>query len=498
MKFYFALFVAIFFLLTNLALSNPPAALSHQEGSHDHIYIHMSESGYEPREIVIETGQTVVFENTGSTQHWPASDSHPSHTFYDGTTVDEHCQPDSEPTFDACGAIEPGDSWSFTFDRPGNFEFHDHLWPQLTGTITVEGDDLSSFEPAEAVGKKAETTNQGFFAKIIQFFVSIKNRLLGESTGQNQNLSKIKTGHSSKEELRSLSQSYLDLLEEQDPGTALRTLADDSESDEKLMSFCHDILHDLGHAAFEKHGSFEEAAKYQTDFCNSGYLHGVFEAYFETVDDPLSEVGNLCDSINQTKSKFEKWQCNHGIGHGIMYLTGGDLDESLQLCADYLDGENIESCQNGVYMEVFNAEILAKETQFVDHNQPFKTCADRNILPSTCYLYAPTYFSQTLNMDFAQIMQECNQIDPKHIEICKYGVGTEAIKRNMNNPEVVFELCKTAGSKSHQEACARGVVSMYTNQKPDLAEGSKLCETAPSEFQSACREGLKSKEILFN
>jgi plastocyanin len=55
---------------------------------------------------------------------WVASDPHPIHTDYSA--------------FDAKQGIAPGDTYSFTFTKTGNWGFHNHLNPSATGTITVQ------------------------------------------------------------------------------------------------------------------------------------------------------------------------------------------------------------------------------------------------------------------------------------------------------------------------------------------------------------------------
>ncbi len=97
-----------------------------------------TDSGFSPNTLRIKLGETVTFKNQSSRAMWPASDHHPTHRLYSGTSLAEHC-PDTEGTaFDACTGIQPGNSWSFTFNKKGTWPYHDHLNPSFTGTIIVE------------------------------------------------------------------------------------------------------------------------------------------------------------------------------------------------------------------------------------------------------------------------------------------------------------------------------------------------------------------------
>ena len=69
--------------------------------------IELGEDGFSPAEISIQKGDTVVFFTTQKKPFWPASNLHPSHTLY--------------PEFDAREPIDPSQSWSFTFERPGEW-----------------------------------------------------------------------------------------------------------------------------------------------------------------------------------------------------------------------------------------------------------------------------------------------------------------------------------------------------------------------------------------
>lgn len=97
-----------------------------------------TDSGYSPSTIKIKKGETVTFKNESSRSMWPASDVHPTHRVYSGTSIEEHCPDTSGTAFDACKGYLPGESWSFRFDKVGNWRYHDHLNPSATGTIIVE------------------------------------------------------------------------------------------------------------------------------------------------------------------------------------------------------------------------------------------------------------------------------------------------------------------------------------------------------------------------
>lgn len=86
--------------------------------------IEIDDEKFSPDKITIKKGQTVTFVNRGKEGHWPASNIHPTHGIY--------------PEFDPKEPIPANLSWSFTFDKTGQFRFHNHLFPEMKGMIIVE------------------------------------------------------------------------------------------------------------------------------------------------------------------------------------------------------------------------------------------------------------------------------------------------------------------------------------------------------------------------
>ncbi|MBL4644793.1 MAG: hypothetical protein JKX80_02920 [Candidatus Pacebacteria bacterium] len=87
------------------------------------VHVELGESGFEPREVTIIQGGTVTFTTTMDKPFWPASNLHPSHSIY------------SE--FDPLRPLESQETWKFTFNRVGSYNFHDHIRSYFTGVIHV-------------------------------------------------------------------------------------------------------------------------------------------------------------------------------------------------------------------------------------------------------------------------------------------------------------------------------------------------------------------------
>lgn len=103
--------------------STPPAPL----------IVTYTDTGFSPKIIEINSGDTVMFINNSSRGMWVASNMHPTHTLYPEES-DSDCLGSS---FDACTGVAVGESWSFTFNSTGSWDYHDHMKASRTGTVDV-------------------------------------------------------------------------------------------------------------------------------------------------------------------------------------------------------------------------------------------------------------------------------------------------------------------------------------------------------------------------
>ncbi len=97
--------------------------------------VRYTDAGFAPAEVNIGAGTAVTFLNESSGDMWVAVDLHPTHTQYDSTSLREHCNGATSETFDQCAV---GSTYTFTFDKPGTWNYHNHLRPSATGTVIVQ------------------------------------------------------------------------------------------------------------------------------------------------------------------------------------------------------------------------------------------------------------------------------------------------------------------------------------------------------------------------
>jgi len=289
-------------------------------------------------------------------------------------------------------------------------------------------------------------------------------------------------------------ETLLTLLSEQNPKAGFDYLRQAIKDNPSLARECHPLLHHLGHAAYKKYKDFDTTISYQDYLCNSGYTHGSIEAHFAASKDIAKTLKTTCTSSK--KLTFEQWQCFHGIGHGVMYYTNKDVQESIKLCESLPENAK-KSCINGLFMERF---IIISHTGAADTHAEHIDASICEEQPDTykpdCYVYAPTAFLSLHPNDYMGAFEQCTSVETDYITTCIYGVGGQIMKENILDPSVAKETCRNAPQAS-ASACIEGAVGILINHYADTAPVKGLCSTLFSDYQSTCERKISAWEASY-
>lgn len=85
--------------------------------------IRYTADGFQPGNILINVGETVVWKNESPEGITVDSNPHPVHTSYPPLNI---------------GAIAPNGEKTLTFPAAGTYDYHNHLKPFKQGTVTVQ------------------------------------------------------------------------------------------------------------------------------------------------------------------------------------------------------------------------------------------------------------------------------------------------------------------------------------------------------------------------
>ena len=325
--------------------------------------IELKEGGFLPKELTIQKGDTVEFVSKNRT-FWPASNIHPSHTIY------------SE--FDPKEPIRAGEGWSFRFDKPGEWKYHDHLAPYFTGKIIVE----------DKSGQIAEIFGNG----------DCKRLYSHEYCWQ-------------KELFAALQQGGLN--------SAFDRLALIYDRDDTFKNSCHYLTHNIGIAAYTHYLKDKDSVLTpRASVCGNGFYHGFMEAFLSANLD-IDKAREFCAYVKEkltSQAPDAELQCYHGIGHGAMDMviisglkgeSEKDLIEpALDICKGASDTEaQLYRCASGVFNGIanfyiegeFDFSINKEDPLWLCHDQPeeFKLSCYGN-MNSALYWYSDNDFSKAV------------------------------------------------------------------------------------------------------
>ncbi len=446
-------------------ISVPILASAHEGGSW---IVDVNERGFSPSTLTIAQGDTVVFRNTGTAAHWPASDLHPTHGVY--------------PAFDPKKAILPNDFWSFRFTKVGTWRMHDHLAAKFTGAITVESDP--DFVDAETVTTETPTFDERFsenFGRLLLFlFPSQRTESL-----KHMDVRKIIADEKNLKRWAKLvgPTALLDNLLIVTNGGALED--------------CHTEAHTLGHVAYEIDG--DKAFAEGNSACHSGFYHGAMEVMLQErgTEDLETTVKDICRSF---PTNFGTFECLHGIGHGLLATLNYDLPAALALCKTLEDDFTVSSCYGGVFME--NVVTGLGIGAAADHTTPWLNddplfpcnALDQNDAPiqRECYQMQTSWMHNLYPGDYGRIADECEKAGILGIDFCFVSYGRDAAGMTLRDPVKIIEKCSLIQDVHHRERCLYGglgvIVDFWGERLRDQA--TALCKLLTGNEKDLCYDTL--------
>lgn len=293
-----------------------------------------------------------------------------------------------------------------------------------------------------------------------------------------------------KQVLNGLQQS----LEEGGPKQFLQELSTMMDEDDQIAASCHPLAHAVGRKAFKDlgvEGAFGNMVGTPDDkvfrTCNAAYMHGVIEQFLVDAVDLKKDADyidtNLCQNFTKSGVPSNKWECQHGIGHGVIQhyrkkKNRETLVDALATCEKTTT--DTSNCQNGIWMDHFAA------TQLTAQLDPslLQLCTT---LPSTwaCQVYAPTEYILHHPRDYAGAIKYCEEGLASNSDSCIDGVGAQSAKENMHDFLFVEAACLNTQIARQQKSCFGSGLLYYTTASGDLKIPASLCENL-TVFKKQC------------
>lgn len=434
--FTFVLPVAVIFFIVGVLYEQPISAFFARAFYKSRVHsVVLTASGFSPAELTISQGDTVVFSTNTSKHFWPASDLHPTHTIY--------------PEFDPKQPIDTDKSWSFRFDKAGEWRFHDHLAPLYRGVVRVA--------PAN---------------------------ILMVATDTNKTVAECHELSDTSAKQTCWKETLISALESQGIAASFDIFAAFYNNEPDFAENCHPFTHLIGEAAYEKFSKKEDFdISPQVAYCSYGFYHGFMEAMVQKTgkSEGAREFCNYIDKqlSGRAGSIGTADACFHGIGHGV--TDGSDpqmrgdvfatINPGLALCEKVGKNEReIKLCGTGVFNAL--SSLYLRPEYKLDRSDPFWICRQqvKPYFKHACYDDLKTLIMSLADNNFAKAINFYNDIAENMY--AADGIDNLAtfagysILRN-NTIEDAINTCQRA-QKRLQIPCIRGLgAGFMTAGAPD-------------------------------
>lgn len=457
--------------------------------------VELKEDGFSPKEITIQAGDTVRFVTTRGKPFWPASNLHPTHEIY--------------PEFDPKEPVNPGQSWSFRFDKAGTWQYHDHLAPLYRGVIIVE--NKSKVSPESYLTRYAD--------EAMARCATAKYR----PGCYDKEIPKITASLSMEE--------------------AFKVLRIVQEKDGQYW-YCHVVSHELAQQETKKDLNKwkDVVARCPVSMCSNGCIHGAFQERFrseELAPNQLEafedEVADVCEKKEDwSENGQEKFSCYHALGHLLIYATGADIAQSTRIC-EGIGNRNqrpnfIQSCYDGAFMQIFQPlepedEALVAKIKPTKEGLPafcekygregsrlascwsegwplyFKKITDPKPAADFCNLlpegsgrkrcYAGIFFAMAVHVNFDQkkMVDFCNNIYSEAQSDCFSTSAFRLISTDNRLSKESVSLCEQSLSSKVREGCFSNLLlKVQFVFHPHSRELGVFCDSLPGSWSTRCRD----------
>lgn len=403
--------------------------------------IRVNENGFEPNDIKVKVNEAVVFLNTGSRGHWPASDPHPEHDYF------------SE--LDYKKVLNPGEEWKFVFGKVGVFNVHDHLFPHFKARVTV-------VDPSESVVPN-----------------SVVENLMKETDAKKQALM-----------VREMAKIY-------GPKEALKAMRG---SGLPFTGDTHLLVHEIGLVAFEKYG--DKALLFCDESFLSACYHGVI--IMSLAKNGMAGVTAMIDQCKEAKS-YVLPQCVHAAGHGFLAYKDYNVLEALPMCDELkkLDPDIPEfNCHDGLFMEnIFGVhDGKPSPNKMVRVGDPFYPCnAVLEKYQMGCWANQATLNYQQFNGDLKKVAEVCDKLAEPLIGSCYDNFARQIHPMTKGKSELADDFCKNATGDDRKNSCLIALVGAGFSVGDRSGFPFEVCEyiNKSSSDYGRCNETLVNNISVF-
>lgn len=308
----------------------------------------------------------------------------------------------------------------------------------------------------------------------------------------------------------------LDLVRRDQVRLAMGALAVLGSRDPQIRRYGHDYSHVIGINAWTPDQDIGAVYLQCNELFQSGCYHGVIQAFFAHHGTDSVKVVGLCrDTPGIRDSGWLRFQCVHGIGHGLVQTYTMNLPHALAGCDMLGNSWDAESCYGGAFMEFIvggrgqshhppaakpgdgRAETEPVHAAMVADTWPaFKVRNPRDLLypcsvlgdryQRACYQMQAGVIVEVTGLDFAKVASVCDQAPEQWRRPCYQGIGTYVSGVTARDPAEGIRLC-SLGAPRYRPFCFVGLVKNFVDVTANTDDGMALCRRlGPRDIATSC------------
>jgi hypothetical protein len=290
----------------------------------------------------------------------------------------------------------------------------------------------------------------------------------------------------------------------------------------------HVYAHAIGIAAGSGRRDIQQTFTQCSESYQSGCYHGVIQAWFAALDSVSAADANaLCAPFRKSDSdRWIRFQCVHGMGHGLTMLFDHDLPKGLGGCDLLSEWWDRHSCYGGAFMEnIVNvttphhpASALshhdgkadehaamegtdhdmagmnhgkAKPFKPVDPADPLYPCSalpDRYL--TACYEMQTSVMLYNNKGDIAGAARGCDRAPLAMRPTCYASLGRDISSYSLQNHAEAVRMC-SLGTSRYRPWCYYGLVKNFIDLEARPQDGMAMCRDVPdAEGKTLCYDAV--------
>jgi hypothetical protein len=313
---------------------------------------------------------------------------------------------------------------------------------------------------------------------------------------------------------------------------ALDTMERLATQDPLIRAKGHQLAHAVGRYAMEKRKDLAVIGECTPRF-QSGCFHGVLEGYFlqgGTID--RASVGSVC--AERGVRGFERMECWHGLGHGLMVHHAGDFRQALAVCDGLQAAQPRRECHDGIFMERAIRAIGATPINVGDgpgighahgaegHHE--HAAASRSMAPQdgiglltakiagrrardqlcsgldaahqpSCWAYQALVLLWKHWMSPPTALHGCDAAPAGAVASCYQGFGKQMGGMTTGDVPKMIDACRQ-GDPAHVTDCLMGGVEYFTDLDWNIEPGIAFCSQVPDGSKPRCYEMIGARLML--